>query len=63
MIHINQINKIKSYMLPKLVKFKLRQKMNGHISPEKNKKILGNSIEKRSEHINNHSKKDIMKLM
>ena len=39
-------------MFPKLVKLKLTKKTNGHSNPKKNKKVLGNSIEKRPEHIN-----------
>ena len=38
-------------MLPRLVKLKPRKKTDGH-NPKKNKKVLGNSIKKRPEHIN-----------
>ena len=52
MIHRSQIDGIKPYMLPRLVKLKPRKKTNGHSNPKKNKKVLGNSIKKRPEHIN-----------
>ena len=57
MIHRGQIDGIKLYLLPRLVKLKLRKKKNGHSNPKKNKKVLGNSIEKRPEHINSRSEK------
>ena len=57
MIHRGQIDRIKPYMFPKLVKLKPRKKTNGHSNPKKNKKVLGNSIEKRPKHINSRSEK------
>ena len=48
----SKIDGIKPYLLPRLVKLKPRNKTNGHSNPKKNKKVLGNSIEKRPEHIN-----------
>ena len=52
MIHRSQIVGIKPYMLPRMTKLKPRKKTSGHSNPKKNKKVLGNSIEKRPEHIN-----------
>ena len=53
MIHRGQIDGIKLYLLPRLVKLKSRKKKNSYSNhPKKNKKVLGNSIEKRPEHIN-----------
>ena len=50
--HRSQIVGIKPYMLPRMTKLKPRKKTSGHSNPKKNKKVLGNSIEKRPEHIN-----------
>ena len=58
MIHRGQIDGIKLYLLPRLVKLKSRKKKNSYSNhPKKNKKVLGNSIEKRPEHINSRSEK------
>ena len=57
MIHRGQIDGIKLYLLPRLVKLKPRKKTNGYSNPKKNKKVLGNSIERRPEHINSCSEK------
>ena len=52
-----KIDGIKPYLLPRLVKLKPRNKTNGYSNPKKNKKVLGNSIEKRPKHINSRSEK------
>ena len=58
MIHRGQIDGIKLYLLPRLVKLKSRKKKNSYSNhPKKNKKVLGNSIEKRPKHINSRSEK------
>ena len=58
MIHRGQIDGIKLYLLPRLVKLKPRKKKNSYSNhPKKNKKVLGNSIEKRPKHINSCSEK------
>ena len=62
MIHGGQIDGIKLYLFPRLVKLKPRKKKNGHSNPKKNKKVLGNSIEKRPEHINSRSEKGHYKI-
>ena len=57
MIHRGQIDGIKLYLLPRLVKLKPRKKKNSYSNhPKKNKKVLGNSIEKRPEHINSQKR-------
>ena len=58
MIHRGQIDGIKLYLLPRLVKLKSRKKKNSYSNhPKKNKKVLGNSIEKIPKHINSRSEK------
>ena len=58
MIHRGQIDGIKLYLLPRLVKLKPRKKKNSYSNhPKKNKKVLGNSIERRPKHINSRSEK------
>ena len=39
-----------------MTKLKPRKKTSGHSNPKKNKKVLGNSIEKRPEHINSQKR-------
>ena len=57
MIHRGQIEGIKPYMLPRMIKLKPRRKTDGQCNTKKNKKILDTSIEQRPEHINSREEK------
>ena len=57
MIHRGQIEGIKPYMLPRMIKLKPRKKTDGQCNTKKNKSILGARIKQRPEHINSREEK------